>query len=99
MAADDQPGDRRTARPGRRRDRMVADRPEGGHAAAHQMMSCACRDDPGVDDGAVPPELQQIRGPCPIAAGVAVPAAGLRLRRQPEAACSPGWRQMLGERR
>jgi hypothetical protein len=38
MAADDQPGDRRTVGPRRRQVRVVADRPEGGgRAAAHQI--------------------------------------------------------------
>jgi hypothetical protein len=51
--------------------RMVEGQPEGGYTDAFEIICCYCGDDPDLDYGEVSPELQKIRGPYPIAAGVA----------------------------
>lgn len=51
--------------------RIVEGRPEGGYTDAFELICCDCGDDPGLDYREVAPELQRIRGPYPIAAGVA----------------------------
>jgi len=50
--------------------RMVAGQPEGGYAGAYELICCDCGDDPDLDYRDVSPELQQIRGPYPMAAGI-----------------------------
>jgi hypothetical protein len=45
--------------------------PQGGSTGAFAVICCGCGDDPALDYRDVPPELQQIRGPRPIAVGVA----------------------------
>jgi hypothetical protein len=51
--------------------RMIEGKPEGGYTDAFEIICCNCGDDPDLDYRDVPPELQRIRGPYPIAAGVA----------------------------
>jgi hypothetical protein len=51
--------------------RMVDGQPQGGYTDAFELICCDCGDDPGLDYRHVSPQLQQIRGPYPIAAGVA----------------------------
>ena len=50
---------------------MVEGQPEGGHTDMFEIICCDCGDHPDLDYHDVSPELQQIRGPYPIAAGVA----------------------------
>jgi hypothetical protein len=66
-----QPGYGWTAVLRRRPVRIVAGRPEGGYTGEFEIICCDCGDDPDLDYREVTPELQQIRGPYPIAAGIA----------------------------
>jgi hypothetical protein len=50
---------------------MVDGQPQGGYTDAFELICCDCGDDPGLDYRDIPPELQQVRGPYPIAAGIA----------------------------
>lgn len=54
----------------RRPVRIVDGRAEGGYTAEFEIICCDCGDDPDRDYREVPPELRQIRGPYPMAAGV-----------------------------
>jgi hypothetical protein len=71
MAARDQPGDGWTVVLRRQPAWIVAGRPEGGYTDAFEVICCDCGDHPGQDYSEVAAELQQIRGPYPIADGVA----------------------------
>jgi hypothetical protein len=51
--------------------RMVDGQPEGGYTDAFELICCDCGDDPDLDYRDISPQLQQIRGPYPIAAGIA----------------------------
>ena len=50
--------------------RIVDGQPEGGYTSMFELICCDCGDDPEQDYREVTPELQRIRGPYPIAAGV-----------------------------
>ena len=50
--------------------RLVGGRPEGGYTDAYELICCDCGDDPELDYQQVSPQLQRIRGPYLIAAGV-----------------------------
>jgi hypothetical protein len=50
---------------------MVDGRPRGGYTDAFEIICCECGDQPDLEYRQVSPGLQQIRGPYPIAAGVA----------------------------
>jgi hypothetical protein len=65
--------------------RIVEGRPEGGYTSAFELICCDCGDHPDLDYRDISPELQRIRGPYPIAAGVAAYKKHLELRhrRQP----------------
>jgi hypothetical protein len=65
-----QPGYGWTAVLRRRPVRIVAGRPEGGYTGEFEIICCDCGDDPDLDYREVTPELRQIRGPYPIAAGI-----------------------------
>ena len=54
----------------RRPARIVEGRPEGGYTDEYEIICCDCGDDPDLDYREVSPELQRIRGPYPIAAGI-----------------------------
>jgi len=51
--------------------RLVDGQPQGGYTELFELICCYCGDDPDRDYREVSPELQQIRGPYPIAAGIA----------------------------
>ena len=51
--------------------RMLDGQPQGGYTDMYELICCYCGDDPGRDYRHISPELQQIRGPYPFAAGVA----------------------------
>jgi hypothetical protein len=59
--------------------RIVAGQPEGGYSSMFEIVCCYCGDHPDLDYRDVTPKLQRIRGPYPVAAGVA--AYGNHLRR------------------
>jgi len=69
--------------------RIVQARPQGGDSSAFEIICCECVDDPDLDYRQVSPELQQIRGPYPIAAGVAAYEDDV-VRHQPRPAAHPG---------
>ena len=52
--------------------RIVDGRPQGGYSDAFELICCDCGDDPDLDYHHVSVRLQQIRGPYPVAAGIAV---------------------------
>jgi hypothetical protein len=56
----------------RRQPIRIADgQPQGGYADVYELICCYCGGDPDLDYRHVSPELQRIRGPYPIAAGIA----------------------------
>jgi hypothetical protein len=68
--------------------RMVAGRPEGGYTDAYELVCCDCGDDPDLDYREVQPELQRVRGPYPIAGGIA--AYGEHVRQHQSVPPRPG---------
>jgi hypothetical protein len=52
--------------------------PEGGYTDVYELVCCDCGDDPEQDYRDVSPELQQVRGPYPIADGIAAYAEHVR---------------------
>jgi len=54
----------------RRPVRIVKGRPEGGWTEEFEIICCDCGDNPDLDYREVSPQLQRIRGPYPMAAGV-----------------------------
>ena len=96
MATREQAGDSWTAVLRRQPARMVEGRPEGGYTDLFEIICCDCGDHPYLDYSEVSPELRRVRGPYPIADGVAAYEKHLRQHRQ-----SPPvgrWR-MTGDRR
>jgi len=63
--------------------RIVDGRPEGGYTAAFEIICCDCGDDPDLDYRDVSPEFQQVRGPYPIADGVAAYKEHVRRHERP----------------
>jgi hypothetical protein len=99
MATRDQPADGWTVVLRRQSARIVQGRPEGGYTDAFEIICCDCGDHPDQDYSEVAAALQQIRGPYPIADGVAAYDKHLGLHRQPARAGSTGQRRMLADRR
>jgi hypothetical protein len=60
----------------------VEGQPEGGYTDVFELICCDCGDDPDLDYCEVPAELQWVRGPCPIADGVAAYKRHIRQHRQ-----------------
>ena len=50
--------------------RIVGGEPEGGYTDAYELICCDCGDSPDLDYLDVAPEVQQVRGPYPLPAGV-----------------------------
>ncbi len=71
MATRDQPGDGWTVVLRRRPARMMEGQPEGGYTDLFEIICCDCGDHPDLDRREVSPVLQRIRGPYPIADGIA----------------------------
>jgi hypothetical protein len=65
--------------------RIVEGRQEGGYADAYELICCDCGDDPDLDYRDVSPELQRVRGPYTLAAGIAAYGmhVGLQHSQQP----------------
>jgi hypothetical protein len=57
-------------------------RPPGGYTDAFELICCHCGDDPDLDYYKVSPRLQLVRGPYPIAAGMAAYKQHLKLHEQ-----------------
>lgn len=89
MTACDQPGHDWTVILRRRPARMVEGQPQGGYTDVFKVICCYRGDHPYLDYREVSPELQQIRGPHPIAPGI---AAGHGRRRA-------SWHPRLHDRR
>ena len=71
MTAGDQSGLNWTMVLRRQPARVVAGRPQGGYTDAFEIVCCDCGDHPDLDYRDVSAELQRIRGPYPIVAGIA----------------------------
>ena len=82
MATRDQPGDGWTMVLRRQPARIVEGRPEGACTDAFELICCDCGDHPGLDYREISPELQRVRGPYPIADGIAAYKKHLRQHRQ-----------------
>ena len=65
-------------------------RPEGGYTNLFEPICWDCGDHPDQDYSEVSPELQRVRGPYPIAAGIAAYKRHLRLHRHPAYATRAG---------
>lgn len=76
-----QPGSGWTVVLRRQPARIVEGRPEGGYTDEYEIICCDCGDDPDRDYREVSAELQRIRGPYPIAAGIT--AYVIHARRHP----------------
>ncbi len=61
--------------------RIMAGQAEGGNTSLFEIICCDCGDDHDLDYREVSPQLQRIRGPYPIAAGIA--ARGQHVKRHP----------------
>lgn len=59
--------------------RIVEGQPEGGYTDVFELICCQHGDHPDLDYRDISPELQRIRGPYPIAAGIAAYDEHLRL--------------------
>ena len=82
MATCDQPRDDWTVVLRRQPARIVNGRPQGGYTDLYEIICCDCGDHPDLDYREVSPRLQLVRGPYPIAAGVAAYQRHLRLHQQ-----------------
>jgi hypothetical protein len=81
MTAHDQPTDGWTAVLRRQAARVVNGQAQGPYTDAFEIICCGCGDDPGLDYREVSPQLQLVRGPYPIAVGIAAYETHLRLHR------------------
>lgn len=59
--------------------RIVAGQAEGGYTDVFELVCSDCGDHPDLDYRDIPPRLQWIRGPYPLAAGVAAYDRHLKL--------------------
>ena len=78
---------------------IVEGQAEGGCTSAFEIICCDCGDDPGLDYREVSPGLQRIRGPHPVADGIAAYERHVRLHQQPGGATGWGRWPMLDDRR
>ena len=65
--------------------RIVDGQPAGGYTDLFEIIFCDFDDHPDLDYRQVSPELQRIRGPYPVAAGVAAYEEHLALHRSRQA--------------
>ena len=86
MATGAQPGKDWTVVLRRQSARTVQGRAEGGYTDAFEITGRDCDDHPGLDNVAVSPELQRIRGRYPIEAGSGADEKHLGQHQQPELA-------------
>jgi hypothetical protein len=76
----------------RRQPAQIVDgQPEGGYTDDFELICCHCGDDPELDYREVSPRLQLVRGPYPIAAGVAAYEKHLGQHRHLAGASRTGW--------
>jgi len=86
MAARDQRDDGWTVVLRRQPARIVDGRPTGPYTNAFEIICCDCGDDPGLEYAQASPRFQLIRGPYPIAVGVAAYEAHLKMHCRIESA-------------
>ena len=82
MATRDQPEDGWTLVLRRQPGCIVESRPEGGYTDVFELICRDCGDHPDLDYREVSPKLQLVRGPYPIADGVAAYEKHCGLHRQ-----------------
>jgi hypothetical protein len=82
VATCDQPRDDWTVVLRRQPARIVNGRPQGGYTDRYEIICCDCGDHPDLDYREASPRLQLVRGPYPIAPGVAAYERHLRLHQQ-----------------
>ena len=70
--------------------RIVEGQPEGGYTSAFELICCDCGDHPDLDYSEVSSELRRIRGPYPIADGIAAYAKHVKPRQRPGRRYRPG---------
>jgi hypothetical protein len=70
MKTREKPGQDWTVALRRQPPRIVNGQPKSGDTSMYEIICCDCGDNPGLDYDEVSPELQRIRGPYPIAAGM-----------------------------
>jgi len=99
MATRDQPGDGWTVVLRRQQARMAEGRPESGYTDLFEIICRDCGDHPYLDYSEVSPELRRIRGPYPIADGIAAYVKHLGLHDQPAGVTSMGRGRMPADRR
>ena len=99
MKTRDQPRHGWTTVPRRQRACIVEGQPEGGYTSAFELICCDCGDHPDLDYSEVSPGLQRIRGPYPIADGIAAYDKHVKLHQQPERHHWPGPVPEAGYRR
>jgi hypothetical protein len=59
--------------------RLMAGTPEGGYTDLYELICCDCGDNPEVDYRDVPADLQRVRGPYTVAAGISAYGRHVRL--------------------
>jgi hypothetical protein len=98
MATRDQRGDGWTVVLRRQAARLVEGQPVGGYADVFELICCDCGDDPGLDYREVSAKLQLVRGPYPVADGVAAYEHHRRLHQQLGVPTGQVSRPMLADR-
>ena len=88
MATRDQPGNGWTVVLRRQPACTVKGRPAGRYTDLFEIICCDCGDHPDLDYSEVSPELRRIRGPYPVADGIAAYREHVRLHHQPACAAS-----------
>jgi hypothetical protein len=99
MAARDQRDDGWTVVLRRQPARIVDGRPTGPYTDAFEIICCDCGDHPGLEYAQVSPRFQLIRGPYPIAVGIAAYETHLKMHCRIESACRLGEITDMNERR
>ncbi len=99
MATRDQREDGWTVVLRRQPARIVEGRAEGGYTEVFELICCDCGDDPDLDYREVAPWLQRVRGPYPIADGIAAYEQHRRRHQQLGVTRRPGTWPMLADRR
>lgn len=59
---------------------LVDGLPEGGYSDAYELICCDCGDNPDLDYRDISPNLQRIRGPYLLSAGVVAYGQHVRLQ-------------------
>jgi hypothetical protein len=83
MTTGGEPGDDWTLVLRRQPTRIVEGQPEDGYSDVFELICCDCGDHPALEYREIPPGLQLVRGPYPVAAGVAAYGQHRRLHQRP----------------